>query len=52
MWDDAVIAVVADHGASFPEGQARRVLTETNAHEIMWSTLFVRAPGLEPGRPT
>jgi hypothetical protein len=49
LWDDAVIAVVADHGASFQEGQARRVMTETNAHEIMWSTLFLRAPGLEPG---
>ncbi len=49
LWDDAVIAVVADHGASFQEGQARRVLTETNAHEILWSTLFIRAPGLDHG---
>ncbi|HEY8058411.1 MAG TPA: sulfatase-like hydrolase/transferase, partial [Acidimicrobiales bacterium] len=49
LWDDAVIAVVADHGASFQDGQARRVLTEHNAHEIMWSTLFIRAPGLEHG---
>ena len=49
LWDDAVIAVVADHGASFQDGQARRVLTEHNAHEIMWSTLFIRAPGLESG---
>lgn len=49
LWDEAVIAVVADHGASFQEGQARRVLTETNAHEILGSALFVRAPGLEPG---
>ncbi len=49
LWDEAVIAVVSDHGASFEDGQGRRVLTETNADEIMWSALFVRAPGLEPG---
>ena len=46
--NDGVIAVVADQGQG-QDGQARRVLTETNAHEIMWSTLFLRAPGLEPG---
>jgi hypothetical protein len=49
LWDHAVIAVVADHGASFQDGQARRILTENNAHEILWTTLFLRAPGLEPG---
>ena len=49
LWDDAVIAVVADHGTSFQEGEPRRVLSEANAHEIMWSPLFIRAPGLEHG---
>jgi len=49
LWDEAVIVVVADHGAAFTPGEGRRVLTEDNAHEIMWSNLFIRAPGLAPG---
>jgi hypothetical protein len=50
LWDEAVIVVAADHGASFLEGEGRRVLTEGNEHEIMWSPLFIRAPGLDHGR--
>jgi len=49
LWDEAVITVVSDHGASFLTGEGRRVLTEGNAHELLWSTLFIRAPGLEHG---
>lgn len=49
LWDEAVIVVVADHGAAFTPGEGRRILTEDNAHEIMWSNLFIRAPGLAPG---
>jgi hypothetical protein len=49
LWDEAVIVVAADHGASFLEGEGRRVLTDGNAHEIMWSPLFIRAPGLDHG---
>ena len=49
LWDEAVITVVSDHGASFLTGEGRRVLTEGNAHELLWSTLFIRAPGLDPG---
>jgi hypothetical protein len=49
LWDDAVVVVVADHGASFLPGEGRRILTDGNAHEIMWSPLFIRAPGLEQG---
>lgn len=49
LWAEAVIAVVADHGAGFTVGEGRRVLTEDNAHEIMWSNLFIRAPGLDTG---
>jgi hypothetical protein len=49
LWDDAVIVVAADHGASFLPGEGRRILTDGNAHEIMWSPLFIRAPGLEHG---
>ncbi len=49
LWDEAVIVVVADHGAAFTPGEGRRVLTEENAHEIMWSNLFIRAPGLASG---
>jgi Sulfatase len=50
LWDDAVVVVAADHGASFIPGQGRRILTEANAHELLWSALFVRTPDLEPGR--
>ena len=49
LWDEAVIVVAADHGAAFTPGEGRRVLTEDNAHEIMWSNLFIRAPGLASG---
>lgn len=49
LWDEAVIVVVADHGAAFTPGEGRRVLTEDNAHEIMWSNLFIRAPRLAAG---
>jgi hypothetical protein len=49
LWDEAVIVVVADHGASFIPGEGRRLVTDGNAHEILGSALFVRAPGLDPG---
>jgi Sulfatase len=49
MWDEALVVVVGDHGASFIPGEGRRMLTDGNAHEILWSTLFLRAPDLDPG---
>lgn len=49
LWDDAVVVVVADHGGAFLEGQPGRALGEGNTTDVMWTPLFVRAPGLDPG---
>ncbi len=49
LWDDAVVVVVADHGGAFVEGEPGRALGRRNVPDVMWTPLFVRAPGLEPG---
>lgn len=51
LWDDAVLVVMSDHGASLLPGTPNRELTQANAVEILPVPLFVRAPGmLAPGR--
>lgn len=49
LWDRATFVVVADHGGSFLQGEGGRALTDGNAHEVMWSPLFVHDPGLPAG---
>jgi hypothetical protein len=44
LWDGAVVAVVADHGASFRPGVERRALNTTNYREILGVPLFVKRP--------
>ena len=45
MYDDALVVVTADHGASFLADQPSRGVTEENFAEIMWTPLIVKAPG-------
>ena len=49
LWEDALVVVVADHGGSFLVDQPGRALTSANAHEIMWTPLFIRDPTLTRG---
>ncbi len=49
LWEDALVVVVTDHGGSFLVDQPGRALSDTNAHEVMWTPLFIRDPALEPG---
>jgi hypothetical protein len=49
VYDDAVVAVVADHGISFTSGEPIRRPTGTNIHETAWVPLLVKAPGLGAG---
>jgi hypothetical protein len=44
-YDDALIAVTADHGYSFAEGAPWRALDEDNYDQIMWTPLIIKAPG-------
>ncbi len=49
LWEDALVVVVSDHGGSFQVDQPGRALTSANAHEVMWTPLFVRDPALAHG---
>ena len=50
LWDDAVVALMADHGISFKAGDSRRRLTEGNSAEILNVPCFIKAPGQQKGR--
>lgn len=49
LWDEAVVVVVADHGGAFVAGEPGRAIGRRNVPDVMWTPLFVRAPGLTPG---
>lgn len=48
LWDTAAIAITADHGVNFEEGQLR-AFTPENWHNLLYTPLFMRGPGLTPG---
>ena len=48
-WDDALVIVVADHGASFVPGQHRRWPREDNRADLFRVPLFVKLPGQTTG---
>src|SRR3954454_2694205 len=50
VYDRAVIAVTADHGASFTTGRPRRPVNAANAGEIAPVPFFVKLPGQKDGR--
>lgn len=49
-WDEAMIVVVADHGASFVPGEHRRWPYENNRDDLYRVPLFVKYPHQGPGR--
>lgn len=44
LWDDAVVVLTADHGASFERGQLVRRPEDGNQVDVFWVPLFVKAP--------
>jgi hypothetical protein len=50
VFDDAVIVVTADHGASFVSGQPRRPVSRTNVGAIAPVPFFVKLPGQRAGK--
>lgn len=49
IYDDALIVLTADHGASHREGTPRRTFTDENAADIMLIPLLVKVPGQTSG---
>jgi hypothetical protein len=49
LWRDSLLVVVADHGGAFVVGSPGRALADDNVHEVMWTPLFIRSPGLAHG---
>jgi Sulfatase len=50
VYDDAVVVVAADHGASFVTGKPRRPATRDNVGAIAPVPLLVKLPGQREGR--
>lgn len=48
-WDDTMIVVVADHGASFEPGEHRRWPFENNRDDLYRVPMFVKYPGQTEG---
>ena len=49
LYDEALIVVTADHGASYRQGQHRRALTDDNASDIALVPLFIKLPAQQTG---
>ncbi len=49
-YDDALIMVTADHGASFETGEPLRGVSPANADSVLWVPLLVKAPGQATGQ--
>ncbi len=50
LWDEALIVVTADHGASFAPGDYWRWVSSTNIDAVYRVPLFIRTPGQGTGR--
>ncbi|HEX6167379.1 MAG TPA: sulfatase-like hydrolase/transferase [Acidimicrobiales bacterium] len=48
-YDHSMVVVTADHGYAFTEGSPMRAVDEGNFDEILWTPLFVKAPGQRVG---
>jgi hypothetical protein len=48
-WDEALVVVIADHGASFVPGQHRRWPKDENRADLYRVPLFVKLPGQTQG---
>ncbi len=50
LFDDALIVLLGDHGTSFRPGDAQRLISETNDHDVVPVPLLIKAPGQSEGR--
>lgn len=48
-WDDSLVVVTADHGAAFTGREPFRGVSAVNYPQIVWTPLFVKAPGQPAG---
>ncbi len=48
-WDDTMVIVIADHGASFVPGEHRRWPYENNRDDLYRVPLFIKYPGQQSG---
>jgi Sulfatase len=48
-YDDALVAVTADHGYAFTQNAPWRALAKDNADQILWTPLIIKAPGQHRG---
>jgi hypothetical protein len=48
-YDESLVVVTADHGAAFTHASPMRGASEGNYHEILWTPLFIKAPGQRTG---
>jgi hypothetical protein len=44
-YDDALVAVTADHGYAFEQDAPWRALAKGNADQILWTPLIIKSPG-------
>ena len=49
MWEKSLIVVGADHGEGWVPGEKTRNLGETNAPDLMWVPMLIKAPGQDTG---
>ena len=49
IWDDALVAILSDHGMSLSPPDYGRTVTEANKEEALRMPLFVKAPGQTRG---
>ena len=49
LYEETLLVVTSDHGASYQPGLPRRVLTEQNASDIALVPLFIKLPGQQVG---
>jgi hypothetical protein len=49
LWDKSVVVMGADHGEGWVPGEKGRGLGKTNAPDLMWVPMFVKAPGQDTG---
>jgi Sulfatase len=48
-WDKSLVVMTADHGEGWVPGEKPRGLGPTNASDLMWVPLFIKAPGQDKG---
>ena len=49
MWDKSLVVMGADHGEGWVPGEKPRSLGKTNASDLMWVPMIIKAPGQDNG---